>query len=152
MEAEFSYVLGMCQKGRGDGGKADAEKSFRECTTKDRNHYRGWTELGALEGEKGKFKDAVEAFGRALQVNARYDPARFNWGVALYQQGDLDGAMNKLAPLIRANPPYVEALKIVGRCYHRYGKLSQALTHYTRYQQAGGKDPRVADWLLDCKK
>jgi tetratricopeptide (TPR) repeat protein len=152
MEAEFYYVLGLSLKGKGDASKPDAEKAFRECVARDRANYKAWTEIGALEGEKGRYKDAADAFKSALQAKGRYAPAVYNWGISLYQQGDIEGAMAKLTPLVRTNPPYVEALLIVGRCYHRYGKASQALQYYTRYQQLGGKDPRVAEWLLDVKK
>ena len=104
---------------------------------------------GGLYGGKGKYRDAFNAFGKALSAERTYIPARFNWGVALYRSGNLKDALIKLKQL--TNPPlfHVEALKIVGRCYHRFNDFERARQYYTKYVNNGGKDAKVGEWLRE---
>ena len=80
-----------------------------------------------------------------------YIPARFNWGVALYRAGNQKEALAKLRPLTRHPDFYIEALKIVGRCYHRLEVYKQAAMYYTQYLDKGGKDTKVSEWLREVK-
>ncbi|MHC4598327.1 MAG: tetratricopeptide repeat protein [Planctomycetota bacterium] len=152
MESEFYYVMGMSHRYRGASGNAEAERAFKESVDRNRRHFRAWTELGILYGAKGKSRDAFSAFAKALSADRTYVPARFNWGVALYRSGNQKDALIKLKPL--TNPPvfYIEALKIVGRCYHRFNDFERARQYYTQYINNGGKDTKVNEWLREVRR
>ena len=152
MESEFYYVMGLSHRHRGTSGTVEAERALKESVDRNRRHFRAWTELGILFGAKGKFRDAFNAFGKALSAERTYIPARFNWGVALYRSGNQKDALIKLKPL--TNPPlfYVEALKIVGRCYHRFNDFERARQYYTKYVNKGGKDAKVGEWLREIRR
>ncbi|MHC4779553.1 MAG: tetratricopeptide repeat protein [Planctomycetota bacterium] len=151
MEAEFYYVLGLSYRFQGAGGGAEAEKAFKDSVERNRRHFRAWTELGILYGGKGKAREAYSAFGKALAVESRCIPARFNWGVALYRAGNQKEALAKLKPLTRTPTLHVEALKIVGRCYHRFNDFGRARQYYQQYLNNGGKDSKVSEWLREVK-
>lgn len=150
-EAEFHYVLGLSYRFRGPTSRNEAEKAFKECVNRDRRHFRAWTELGIIDGAKGKFREAFNAFGKALAAENTYVPARYNWGVALYRSGNQKEALIKLLPLTRPPLVHVEALRVVGRCYHRFNDLVRARQYYTEYLDKGGKDARVAQWLREVQ-
>jgi len=150
-EAEFHYILGLTYRGRLASGGSQSEKEFLECVKRDRKHFRAWTELGIIAGNKGKFRDAFSAFSKALSFEKTYIPARYNWGVALYRSGNQKDAIMKLMPLTRHPTFYVESLKIIGRCYHRFGDVSRARNYYSQYVDKGGKDDKVRQWLRDLK-
>jgi tetratricopeptide (TPR) repeat protein len=151
-EAEFYYVLGRSHRHRGASRRMEAEKAYQDAVKRDRRHFRAWTELGILAGSKGKYKEAFNAYGKALSAESNYIPARFNWGVGLYRSGKLQEAVMKLTPLTRAQTFHVEALKIIGRCYHRFNDTKRAFRYYTQYLSKGGKDRRVSQWIREVKR
>ncbi|MHC5039486.1 MAG: tetratricopeptide repeat protein [Planctomycetota bacterium] len=145
--AECYYVLGMSFRHRDASGIMGASKAFKECTKLNTRHFRGWTELGIVTAKLGKSRDAYSCFRKALNVNRHYIPARFNWGITYYREGKLAESLQTLRNLTRHPDFYVEALKVIGRCYHRLGEEKRARTYYTQYLDKGGKDTRVNEWL-----
>jgi Flp pilus assembly protein TadD len=58
----------------------------------DPNNAAYYNSLGILEFQVKQYADAAESFQRALILRPRHMHARFNLGLALYQQRDFEGA------------------------------------------------------------
>ena len=66
-----------------------------------------WTDLGVMYRRAGDSEKAVEAFDRALAVNATHEIALFNKGVVLmHDLQDQQGALKAWETLIRINPAW----------------------------------------------
>jgi len=66
--------------------------------------------LGMLYFTKKKYERALECFNRAIGLDARYEPARFNLALAQLATNDRDSALKQYALLKVSNPAYAAAL------------------------------------------
>lgn len=151
LQAEIFFLLGSTYVAMGDKYYNEAEAEFLKSVALHRKHFRAWAELGILYGHKGVVKKAQDAFSKSLNANGRYAKARYNWGVLLYRQGELQQALIKLQPLVSSRKPYVPALLIAGRCFQRAGRNRDAKAFYEKYVKYGGDDPRGMEWLKEVE-
>lgn len=99
---------------------------------------------------RGRVKEAVTHFSRALQINSNYDDARKNLRIALQQtggpgdraeahnsraialagDGKLDEAVTHLAEALRCRPNFAEAHYNMGNALADQGKLNEAIAHF----------------------
>jgi tetratricopeptide (TPR) repeat protein len=63
------------------------------------------TDLGVMYRRKGRPREAIKAFDRAIQVNPRQEAAYFNKGVVfLHDLNDRENAIKAWEELLRVNP------------------------------------------------
>jgi tetratricopeptide (TPR) repeat protein len=149
--AEIYYLTGACNAALGERNASDAEAAFLKAVALNPKHFRAWTDLGIIYGQKGITKKAQSAFDKAIRSNSKYVKARYNIAILLYRQGEIEKAMVKLYPLTTGSKPHVPALLVYGRCYQRAGKNSAAKKYYQKYLDAGGDDPRAREWLQEVQ-
>lgn len=123
-------------------------------------HPKGYADiynkLGIIACQKGKTQNAVEYFGKALEINPRYTEASLNLAISLNDLGQYDAAskiFSKAAEVVRAESesidPYVygklanEHAKL-GDLYSEIGLLDEALA---QYRKALSMRPNFADVL-----
>lgn len=92
---------------------ADRLEAARDAYAASLNYHaanpRVWTDLGILEGRLGNVAGAIEAFDKALAVNADFTDAHYNLGVARLLQRDLAAAAACFEKTIALAPSRVDA-------------------------------------------
>lgn len=76
----------------GTGDLAGAERAFLDAVMFNPSDTRAWNNLGAVRIQQGRYAEAMEAIGRALEQDPAYGDAELNMALALYRAGDLRGA------------------------------------------------------------
>lgn len=90
---------------------------------------------------------ALEDFTRAIQLNPAYGNAYFNRAMVLAARAQYRQAAEDLINAIRFRPQDPEPRLWLGRLYEEKfeGKALEALEHYEKYVDLGGRDPEVRE-------
>ena len=114
---------------------------LREVVDEDPAVIDGWFKLGNAYFRVGRFKEAIEYYGRALQLKPDYDLAVINIAQAYRQMGDDEAALAGFEHYLRldAKDPYVRYQ--MGEIYLDRGETSRA---EQVFNEALATDPRVA--------
>ncbi len=78
----------------------------------------------------GFWRDNVSLYRHAIKVTTGNYLAHFNLGVALDNEGDLNGAIAEFRDAIKTNPKLVEAYADLGEALTSEGNLDGAITEY----------------------
>lgn len=84
-------------------------------------------QLGDAYAEVGDFREAIEAFGKALDRCPGFHDIRFRLGVALREAGLPDRALAEFSRVLRANPDYIDAAVQRGLTLYTLGRAEDAL-------------------------
>jgi tetratricopeptide (TPR) repeat protein len=98
---------------------------------KSPGNARAYNNLGYLLMEKGQNEKAAGYFERALQLRPNYADARNNLGVAFYNLGYMDAAIEQfktLKSLSSSGPDAADVLHNLGLAYIQKGMLDRAIT------------------------
>lgn len=99
LDAEESYMRGLLAS-RGE----QQEKWFSQASIID-PHFAGPAfELGKINLEKKKYRQAMDWFGRIPQQDLRYSSARFRMGLAAYGAADYTSAANYFREVLKKVP------------------------------------------------
>jgi tetratricopeptide (TPR) repeat protein len=71
-----------------------------------------WFELGKTIADKHDDAHAIEAFSKALEIDAHYEAARMQRGLARYRAGDLAGAKQDLEDFVKNAGPELQFAKM----------------------------------------
>lgn len=107
--------------------------------------YKQMTKQGNKLYEQKKYKEATDAYMRALQKNPTYTPSAFNLGNALYQQKQYDGTrkvMEQVAKMDTTRAGKSAANYNTGNTYMAEQKWEEAIE---AYKQALRQNPQDAD-------
>ncbi len=107
---------------------------------------RHWQQVLALDpgDERARYfltvADAQLAYGvEAVQA--------FYAGLERYEQGDLEGALERMQAAVRANPRYEEASNWIGRLFAELGRPQQAIAYWEARLAADPNDRRARYFL-----
>lgn len=100
-----------------------------------------WYEL-AWELEATSPADALQAYGRALEIEPAHADAHLNLGRLLHEEGRLDEAERHYREALRLRPDDPTARFNLGVALQDLGRTSEALG---AYREALTEDPRYAD-------
>ncbi|WP_295818348.1 tetratricopeptide repeat protein [uncultured Deinococcus sp.] len=92
--AEALNTLGVRAAALGDTDRA--RDLFEEALASDPGHYRAMTNLGNLSLEAGDAVAAEARYREAIRLNAEFDGAHHNLGVALRRQGRVGEAVGAI--------------------------------------------------------
>ncbi len=116
------------------GRGTDAIAAFRELIERYPGDGELWYELGYLLKAETRYRESLEAFGRALDCGiARAEEVHLNRGVLLsdHLRRD-DDAERELHAALRLSPHYVPALLNLGNLQEERGKREKAIATYER--------------------
>jgi tetratricopeptide (TPR) repeat protein len=87
-------------------------------------------QLGDAYAEAGEFREAIEAYNKALDRCPGFHDIRFRLGVALREAGLPDRALAEFSRVLRANPDYVDAAVQRGLTLYTLGRGDDALREW----------------------
>lgn len=95
------------------GGEARALAILEEGVRANPNSQILLYELGALHYKFGNFNRAIDAFGRAIEINPAYANALYFRGLAFYQIGDRDASLADLEKVLATNENNQDLVRVV---------------------------------------
>lgn len=108
--------------------------------------------LGTLYQQQQKLPEAIAQFETVLREEGELPAANLCLGLALFAKGDYDEAAKRLDRVLAYDEENAQAHLLLGQLNKNFlGDDAQALAHLERYQQLGGDDPRLADWLDELR-
>jgi len=113
-----------------ENAAADLERAVKN----DPGLYQAWSELGFTYRKMGKFKESLEAYDRALQIQPNYTPALEYRAEAYLGLNRLEEARATYTELFSADRPRADALLIAMKSFVA-----------ARHADAAGLDPTLLD-------
>lgn len=95
----------------------------------DPSDYEAWTELGTVEFQREKPKDARKAYERAVELKDDYLPSHLNLGKLLLSEKQYQSAIEPLAKAVELDPSRAETQYLLGEAYLGVKKGSQAVVY-----------------------
>jgi len=152
------YYVGHIYALQGKYGEAEAE--LRAVLRIDPDYSEAYNYLGQVLTAQDRWQEAIKAYRRALnnRLYATPDVARFNLGLALVHEGDMQGAAEAFEDALLVSPANVPPVRIyleMGRAYYHLGYDTRAREALSRVVQLDGRDRQYAaeaDKLLERLK
>lgn len=137
------YSLGVVHQRLGNRWKAAAQ--FRASTQQDPTYPEPFKALGDLflTAPRRLFDQAVEAYGKALELRPFFAEAHVGLGDARAAKGDVDGAVSAYQKALQHNPLNPKVHVSLGRIY--YGEKGLYYESVTAYKKAIELDPAFVD-------
>ena len=92
----------------------------------------------------------------SFHTNFDHYAAHYGLGIALFDKGDMDGAVAACREAIRLNPNYPEAYCTLGLARWRQGRLAEAIPLLRRGHELGSQRPGwkypSAKWVAGCER
>lgn len=97
-------------------------------------------QMKATDNAKRYFVEAATHLQAAAKASPKMWDAQYNWGLALFQSGDTDGALKVWKELLHQNPGYTRAIYNVGMVNWRNGKVAEARPYLCKFISVGGSE------------
>lgn len=121
---EEALQIGWKQHQAGD--LRGAEHVYRQVLQVAPANENAWCFLGMACHDQARYDDAVQAYGRALEIRANFPVALSNLGNTLKQLGKLDEAVASCQRALQFKPDYATAYNNLGVAYVAKGELDAA--------------------------
>jgi tetratricopeptide (TPR) repeat protein len=140
------YALGLVHQGLGNRWKAAAQ--FRASTQLDPTYPEPYKSLGDLflAAPRRLFDQAVEAYGKAIELRPFYAEAHVGLGDAKAAKGDVDGAVAAYQKALVHNPMNPRVHMSLGKIY--YMEKGLYYESVNAYRRAIDLDPRFIEALM----
>lgn len=139
--AVIAIALGVTTYDRNRDYRTE-EALWRDTVTKRPENVRAHHNLANVLFEQNRLPEALDAYGRALELEPQHAQARVNYAVALARAGRRDDARRQLEEVLAHLPNYAPALNQLGVFTAQAGDLTAAEGLFTR---AIGADASLAD-------
>jgi lipoprotein NlpI len=101
-------------------------------------------DLGMMQAQAKDYAAAAQSFGRVLELRPRHAYARFNLGIALYQQRDFEGAAREFDALPNKDEDFPNAWFFLAQCQKLTGNGREAAAAATRFLSVHSEDDAMA--------
>src|SRR4029079_2779321 len=98
------FEQGLAEQRRGNLGGAEA--IYRTILPGDANHFAPIHMLATLCTESGKHAEAEQLFRRAVAIDARYPPCRYNFGLFYAKSGQYQNAIAEFDRALALHPNF----------------------------------------------
>ncbi|MBI4880884.1 MAG: protein kinase [Planctomycetes bacterium] len=145
-EGGVHILLGACLQA--EGRTEEAIQALERGTRLKGSDLQAKVLLGILLQRAGRLDEAIEQYQNVLNVGYESAAARLNLGLALFGQERYGEAAAEIARALEIEPDNAFAHRALGILYMDYvGGNELAARHLRRYQELGGKDARLPEWL-----
>ena len=112
------------------GDFKSAGKLLKKITKENPKFTDAWFYLGNCYRELDKEEKSIEAYQKALHLDAENVEIRFNLGVAYYKAKSYSKAIDAFKTIIRLQPDHAQAHFWLGLSYDRIARISDAFAQY----------------------
>jgi tetratricopeptide (TPR) repeat protein len=102
---QFNEAMELIELGRLE----EALLIFHALLKTDSNNVFIWNNIGIIRFRQGEYRDAVNAFGQASDINPEFTNALFNKSLSLLNLGKDTEALHALEKVLKLNPQDKEA-------------------------------------------
>jgi tetratricopeptide (TPR) repeat protein len=106
--------------------------SLQEQLQKNPGHAPILLRLSELASSEGKHKEAADFLRRVLEGDPKNADARLELGRALFDAGDMDGAIRETKQLLADHPDHVDGLYNLGAIYANQDQFDLARPYWSR--------------------
>ena len=137
-----------------DGGDAKkAEASYRRAVKIDETSAVFVRGLAQYLGRQGRWKDAVKAFQRVVELTSSSAESVYDLALAQVGANEPKAAAETFERLLAAHPEHLDGwLKLGVLARERLRDERRALRAFRTYVEKGGKDARVRTWIAELEK
>ena len=114
------------------GMYANAETLWRSTLARNPGSWMAENNLGVLLAKKGKVREAIAEFHKALQIRPDDGKAMNNLGNALALEGELGEAIVQFRKAVEVNPDDVDAQFNLGHALAAQGEMGEAVVQYRK--------------------
>lgn len=139
--AEKFYNKGVSYQQQGDFERAI--DSYKRALSFDPDHKQTHMNLATAYMEVGRYKEAERELIYLSALRPKDPKILFNFGLLLYQTGELNSAESKLKRLLDFDPFHLEANLLLASIYEERGEVDKALELCLKAYRANSTDPRV---------
>jgi tetratricopeptide (TPR) repeat protein len=137
-QAERQSALALEQEGQIPA----AEAAWRSLLSSHPNDWEGYAHLGLLEARQQHYREAIALDRKALSLNPNQPNLRVNLGLSQFKAGDLRGAMQSFAPVLRSAPPSsplaLRLTTLMGLAHYGVGEYAASVPYL---KHAAAADP-----------
>lgn len=126
------------------GNPAAAERHLLRHLELEERSVQGWFQLGMVRLGQRRDADAVEAFGRAVELKPDLAPAWHNRGLALGRLGRRPEAMRAFEEVLRLSPEHLDAYLLLADLHLQEGRRTAALELLDQARVLAPDDPRLS--------
>jgi tetratricopeptide (TPR) repeat protein len=142
-EAHVGLGDALAAKGDVDG----AIGAYQRALTHNPANPRVHVSLGKIYyGEKGLYYEAVSAYRRAIDLDARSVEARMGLGEVYEEKGLYQEAIDEYRRVMEAEPAHAEALYNLALVYEKVDPR-EAMVQWERYIDLASQVPAQKDWV-----
>lgn len=117
-----------------------AKQDIERALTLNPKNAEAYNDLGLLLYHFKKDRErAVEAFGKAVEIDPKYAQALRHRGILRFQLSQFDLAKQDLDKAIKLEPDYSDSFNTRGRVYHALGQYDKAIADFERAIQLNPK-------------
>jgi len=129
---------------------------LKEILSKDPNNLQALIQLGNISMDTKRFSEAVDAYGRALEIDPKNVDVRVDMGTCYRGLGDPLRAIEEYKKALTYNPQHLYAYKNMGVVLafdlHRNEEAIQAFQTYLKLSPNAPDALQVSDIINDLKK
>ncbi len=139
--AEKYYRRGFSYHQEGDMTRAI--DSYKRALAYDTNHQLTHMNLATAYMQTGKYKEAERELTYLYATKPKDPKILYNFGLLLYQTGELTSAETKLNKLLEYDPYNLEANLLLSSIYEEKGELNKAVDYCMKAYRVNSTDPRI---------
>jgi lipoprotein NlpI len=110
----------------------------------DPTDTRAVNDLGTMQFQARQYDAAAQSFRRVLEMRPRHSYARFNLGLALYQQRDFAGAIREFNAIPNKDVEFPNAWFFLAQCHLHSGNQAEAARAATHFLTLHTQDDEMA--------
>lgn len=139
--AESYYKKGVSYQRQGELSKAI--ESYRQALNYNPDHLQANMNLATAYLQAGRFKQAEQILVYLYASRPKDSRVLYNFGVLLYQTGELSSAESKLEKLLEMDPFHLEAYLLLATIYEDKKEMDRAVKACMKAHQINSAHPRV---------
>jgi len=111
------------------GNLVGAEREWRLWVQEHPKDANALASLGLVFSKEEKYKEAVDAYRKAIAINPKLHGIQLNLGLAEFKGGNFQAAIAPFRTVLAAAPENFQARTLLGMSYYGAGKFEEASKH-----------------------
>ena len=111
-----------------------------------------YTNMGLFYQNKQMYKEAIEEYKKALELNPKYPLAHNNLGILYKKSGRFDEAIKEYETAISLDPGYLNPCYNLGLLYLERGQLDKAAEYFEKALTINPDFTEAKDKLAACRR